>query len=629
MHQIRLVLILIILIFSCFIVKSQAVDQTYADTLVHTGQYEDLSKYLTFWIDTAGAGNIQTAGKALAEAKFIHWPIGTTLNAGLNPKSLWLYLNLKNGQGISKTYWWSLYSHADSVKIFQKTDNHWLLKDSLWFAQPINERKVKTRFLASEIFLESDSSIQLLMRIRNLHNPQYAFTDLSEPKFNLLWEKDFYWKIGFFIGAFLIVMVFNLVFGVLTKERMFFYYALYILIVAIVTLHEELLLAMYPGGWLFQIIHRTPAMGLIIIGCAIHFWVIDYVINPEPQQPVKKIIKLLHILNIAGLVYGSIFSILVITFRNQLDFGIAIYRWGWWIGVQVIALMMLILFLRIVLSIQTRKYAHAIVIAAFYMVYFNAAGYYLNYEGIINYYTITYPNYFFWALSGEFVVFALILAGRYRQTLKRNFALNQEKLRHRAELLEQEVAVQERERNQIARDLHDDLGATINALKLVITNSYQEDKQLLGMATQASNNLRFFLKNFSNKNMENGLFQAVAALIKDMKSLGKTDFRLEMNGDEKRIPEDVSMAIYRIIAELVTNILKHAEATEAHLQLVIDEQILIMAEDNGKGFDTETQSAGLGLENLNQRTARYGGEVHITSHPQSGTTTIITIPLPV
>lgn len=628
MYSIFRVFCCILILISILSVKAGEPIESYADTLYLNGKYEDLSRYVTFWIDSTNTGELKDASIALTEKRFSHWPISTTLNAGLNPKPLWLHLTLKNTQALPKTYWWSLYSHADSVKVYELEADKWSLKDSLWFSQPIHERKVRTRFLASEIYLEPDASVSLLMRIRNLHNPQYAFTDISEPKFNLLWEKDFYWKIGFFIGAFLIVMVFNLVFGLLTRERMFFFYAFYILTVALVTLHEELLLAMYPGGWLFQALQSIPVMGLVIVGCAVHYLVIDYMINPAPQLPAKKIVRILNTINKAGLTYGLLFITLVTLFRNQLDFGFDLYRWSWWTGVCVIALMMLVLFVRILLAVSPGKSAIPMILAAVYIVYFNAAGYYLNYEGVINYYTITYPNYFFWALSGEFAVFALILAGRYRQTLKRNFALSQEKLRHRAELFEQEIAVQERERNQIARDLHDDLGATINALKLIISNSYHHDQQLLGMVTNASTNLRFFLKNFSNKNMENGLFTAVETLMKDMQSLGKTNFRLDLVGDQDKIPEDLAMALYRITAELATNVLKHAEATEAHFQLVIEEEIMLMTEDNGKGFDLNTQTSGLGLENITQRTKRFGGEVHMTSHPQSGTTTIITIPLP-
>jgi signal transduction histidine kinase len=80
--------------------------------------------------------------------------------------------------------------------------------------------------------------------------------------------------------------------------------------------------------------------------------------------------------------------------------------------------------------------------------------------------------------------------------------------------------------------------------------------------------------------------------------------------------------IYRIVQEAVNNILKHAKATEAIVQLSINDTILSLTiEDNGIGFDTAIFSkTGMGLMNLQSRTMNLGGTFEISSLPNSGTT---------
>jgi two-component system, NarL family, sensor kinase len=88
--------------------------------------------------------------------------------------------------------------------------------------------------------------------------------------------------------------------------------------------------------------------------------------------------------------------------------------------------------------------------------------------------------------------------------------------------------------------------------------------------------------------------------------------------------------LFRIIQETVTNTLKYARATKMTIQLSADEkEITLLMEDNGKGFDVAEamKKGGIGLKNIQLRTAYLKGKLDIDSSPQNGTTTIIEIPL--
>ncbi|MGE4347908.1 MAG: sensor histidine kinase [Flavobacteriaceae bacterium] len=87
--------------------------------------------------------------------------------------------------------------------------------------------------------------------------------------------------------------------------------------------------------------------------------------------------------------------------------------------------------------------------------------------------------------------------------------------------------------------------------------------------------------------------------------------------------------MYRIVSEIFTNILKHAQATEATIQLLIDsDSAQLIAEDNGIGFSVEQsqKTKGMGIKNIRQRVSLMKGELYISSN-RGNTTYIIDIPI--
>ena len=86
--------------------------------------------------------------------------------------------------------------------------------------------------------------------------------------------------------------------------------------------------------------------------------------------------------------------------------------------------------------------------------------------------------------------------------------------------------------------------------------------------------------------------------------------------------------MFRIIQELLTNIIKHSAATEAIVQFSEHENTLnIVVEDNGKGFDTNATKTGIGLINIEKRIEKIDGEFVIDSSKGNGTTIILNIPI--
>ncbi|MEQ8365036.1 MAG: 7TM-DISM domain-containing protein [Cyclobacteriaceae bacterium] len=616
------VIVFIFLIYPAFALEAP----NYQDTLLLDGpSLAHLSEYSSFWIDRGDEGP-DKAGAALNKGEFQNWEMYATLNLGLNPHPLWLHLKIKNISDRKRTYWWSLYSHADSVILYQNINDNWVAIDTSSYSVHARKRSVPVRFLGTSIDLEKGESASLLMKVRNLRRPQHAITDITTPAHNLLWEKKFFWTIGFFIGGLTLLGLFNLVLGSISRDRIFFLLAIYIFIVSVVILQEELLISFYPGPQYFDVLMKLSPIALTLLGGSLHFMVIDYALGENRKNHIRKI---LGKMNLIGLCYALFYLLIFWLFYDQMTLAFFWYRLSWNAGIVLIILMMVLLFVNIVFAANSRKELLYFMPLASVLFYFSAPGYFLNYEGILPYYPITYPNYFFWILCFEFIAFGVMVGWRYRKTLQKNHTLEQERANHQSQLYERELSAQEKERKQISRDLHDDLGATISAIKLIITNSYKKDEHLVKMVNKASSDLRFFIGNFSVSDLsETDLFEAIEQKITELNDLGRTRFSFIGQGDSTHVGKELELSVYRIISELMNNTLKHSKAKSATLQLIIeDSQLQIICEDNGVGFNTSITYEGMGLDNIHMRTKRHQGSVHTVSDQRSGTTTIITIPL--
>ena len=91
---------------------------------------------------------------------------------------------------------------------------------------------------------------------------------------------------------------------------------------------------------------------------------------------------------------------------------------------------------------------------------------------------------------------------------------------------------------------------------------------------------------------------------------------------------EIKTTIFRITQELLKNIIKHAEANEVIVQLTIeDDEIILIVEDDGIGFDISKQHKGIGLQNIQSRTNYINGKLEIESTPGKGSTFTILLPI--
>lgn len=249
------------------------------------------------------------------------------------------------------------------------------------------------------------------------------------------------------------------------------------------------------------------------------------------------------------------------------------------------------------------------------------------------------------------LIFSILIA-YFKLVQKKKLAEKNSKIREKEieELLKKQeldsigamIEGQEIERKRIARDLHDRLGSMLSVVKihfksvednlelLQIKNrkQYEKANQLLDDACDEVRKVAHDM--VSGVLMKFGLISALKNLSSSVESTGQLKMTLIDFGFDERLDYDYEINIYRIIQELLSNVLKHAQAKEMTIQLLKKEDsINITVEDDGIGFDQETalSKQGLGIKNIESRINKLGGDFTIDSGKGAGTTFTIDLKL--
>jgi two-component system, NarL family, sensor kinase len=125
-----------------------------------------------------------------------------------------------------------------------------------------------------------------------------------------------------------------------------------------------------------------------------------------------------------------------------------------------------------------------------------------------------------------------------------------------------------------------------------------------------------------------GLIEALTDFCEGISASGQLKVTMQDFGFENRLDSSIEIVLYRVVQELLNNVLKYAEATEAQVQLTrIGSNVSLTVEDNGKGFDVSSleTSKGAGFRNVQARVDYLNGKLDIQSKPEEGTSVLVEI----
>jgi signal transduction histidine kinase len=246
-------------------------------------------------------------------------------------------------------------------------------------------------------------------------------------------------------------------------------------------------------------------------------------------------------------------------------------------------------------------------------------------------------------LIGLAVIIALgviLMVHQFQRSLFRR-RLNEEslKMEHQRELLRTAIAIQEQERQRIAGDLHDELGAQLSMTLLLLRQSYkaapEQTNEQLALLQQLEEHLKEALSSTKRISYELmppqlvnlGLQQALLVLVEDARKAGNLDVKLLRPVPGEELPWAVQLGLYRMLSELLNNTLKYAAATEVSIELQeADGRLTCYYRDNGKGLPEIQQGQGLGLRNLEGRTTALNGTFVYGNATEGGFFAKISIP---
>jgi len=218
----------------------------------------------------------------------------------------------------------------------------------------------------------------------------------------------------------------------------------------------------------------------------------------------------------------------------------------------------------------------------------------------------------------------------------------QEQRENLRQMTERLIAAQEEERQRISRELHDDLGQALTTQMISLRN-LQDD---LSIPPEV---LFERLQALHDQSYE--IFVKIRRLAQDLRppildALGLnvsmqtycTEFTrrthlpvtFEMDATPSNLPDVYKITLYRLLQEALNNIIKHAQAAHAWVDLSMeDDAVTLTIQDNGKGFDpSQVKSNSIGLSSMNERVTIAGGTLNISSTPERGTIITAQFPLP-
>ena len=213
-------------------------------------------------------------------------------------------------------------------------------------------------------------------------------------------------------------------------------------------------------------------------------------------------------------------------------------------------------------------------------------------------------------------------------------------LRKQARLL---AVTEEQEKEKLAKDLHDGVGQSLSALKVILhLNKAQAEKagssalaknaeKAADLADTSLKEMRNVLNNLRPEALKTGGLMAGLRFMAD--NLNKIDgftCILETENELPSFDDTVELNLYRLVQEALTNVVKHANAKNAWVtccQGTAPGRYRFIVKDDGDGFDTESAHGGVGIASMNDRLNMLGGSFQIHSREGAGTEVIMEVPI--
>jgi signal transduction histidine kinase len=618
------------------------------DTLrLSYAEYDPTARFFSYCFDDLAQP--ATAGRAAslwAAGHFRPLPRQDLLQAGYQPGRLWLRVVAVNTLPQPTHFVWNIYSFVDSATLYVQPGGRGPLRRvggaSSWVVAP--RRPFPARVLCLPFWLGGGERAVYYLRVESRCANWLLFTDMTTTEGFLRYEQDYLgftywnWLLGLYLGS----ALFNFILYLFLRDRILLWYGAYVVSITWFLLMEENLdavllpQAVYAAGWQlgqFGVLLLAQACGLRIMALFVRL-----------RQGWPRLHRLSQWLSNGAIAYAGLY------------FGVA--RWagpaaltGLMAGRTVLLWALLLagagtLATVVWQGLAAQRRLAALYAATYLLFLWGTVELILNYAGVV-YVDFIKPNSLAWCLVAELITLSALLTERFRRALRQAADQRLRRLREHEAAGRRLIAAQDEEREALARELHDALAPGLTALHLawqgrLVRQALTQAPPLLAEThaqTEALlRQLRHEVRAFSqvllpHASSEPPPLPEALALLTETLGLAGEGPRIECQCDAAaaEVPLATQQAAYRIVAELLHNALRHAQARQVRVEVHrLPTALCLLVADDGQGFDPHgppPRSGGLGLRGVRARAGYLRGQMQVVSHPGHGTRIEVELPL--
>jgi len=525
-------------------------------------------------------------------------------DARLSKNALWININLRNNSS-SNDWYIQVPSPVNEVDLYTERNeggfNRLQVDDKMLYAN----RPVKVNGFILPLKLEKGETRQYYIRLKNnyrLKVPIYAGT------LEAIYEEEHFKNIvnGFMFGALLALMIYNLYTYIATADKSYLYYLGYLFFSILFLLIWNGYFTQWLPAWSLRLLTITSAVALIFSIPFSNGYLRTQSYHPTLSRLSKWLMPIFLIPMLIDLSGHPVMGFKIL----QACLAIAA---GFWLTAACLSM--------------RKGYKPAFYYLAALACLLICYG---VYEGFHSSMSLQM------GLCLQALVLSYALAVKLNDSKKQTMRLQTEMLQQTAGFSKELLIAQENEKESIAAELNNLIGQQLVLLK---NEMYGLEKQSLGAnaelfetitrdigkAIEEVSNVSFSLRPYQMDTL--GLKRSIERLVEDMAHETPTTIQLNIVEIDQLLGREAQMNLYRIVQELLSNLIKHACATTCSINIKTAlNHISLQYQDNGKGYDTKDPSSGLGLSGIRERCKLLDADLKMSSKRHRGTKVYINIP---
>ncbi len=622
-------LFIIFLIISCSFFFGQ---QKSRDTfLIKGANWEQMADYVSFFEDKShklSFDEVLTLERNHQFRKKVEYRV---FNSRHTRSDFWFVLPIKNVSDKDLQLVWSFYNNNFKVDFYDITTAHnATLIAQVSPEQMASERPFNSRALCLPFTLKPKEFKKILAKIEITNaNHIYFLSDVTTVEDMLFWEQNYAMTVGQFLGYLGFMFLFNIFLFFILKQEVHLWHSFYVFAIILFTLNENIVDVLLLPKWLYHFLLNFPKMFWLLV--SLIFCIKVFQLFTDQKRNFPRLYKLLFFCRnlIIVTIVIQFFLCIFLNVQDTIAYEFSIF------SDALLLVVSILVFVSIVYQcIRGDKNSIYFLLASLFI---SLA--FINYmlDAIWQMQLIYFQpgNILFGMVVEVSLLTAIFIVTIVKQSRENRRKFVMQSIENQ-NLSKQMLNLQEEERKEIAQEIHDGVGSHLSGLKLYIQNIFESKKpieedvksDILGQMKSIYEDLRnishqlmpAFIEDSKISDLLKNKFEQYQRQFPDIR------FGFQENIEGAKLSQTERLHTYRIITALVDNAIKHSVCTEINCQIYYEDKHLeITVEDNGIGFNPDSDFSGIGIRSVKSRVNYLTGSINIESN-KDGSTFIIIIP---